>query len=269
MARVGVEQSVFGDPRYRILARELGVDVWSAIGRMCAIWNHCQETNSYVLTIEIVNIQFADAPMLSEALVKSGLGRKHRHGIYICGTKGRIEWLEKKRLTARENGGKGGRPTATRDEPTNNQRGLQPVSPPAPAPALLMAESKSSRPASSKPDPIFSDESREMKAARYLFGKIVANNPAAKEPPWQSWAKLFDLIFRVDERSTEDVRRLIDWSQQDAFWLKNILSPAALRKQFDRLTLAMKDPKPASPPSKPLEIHPAKSLCTVSLRAAK
>ncbi len=139
MARVNMEQSVFSDPRYRVLARELGVDVWSAIGRMTMVWNHCQETCSHVLREEIVNHLFEDAPQLSEALLKSELGKKHRHGIYISGSRGRIEWLENKRRAGRKNGKKGGRPKKTDPKPTENQDRLRTETPPAPAPALAPA----------------------------------------------------------------------------------------------------------------------------------
>jgi hypothetical protein len=101
----------------------------------------------------------------------------------------------------------------------------------------------------SRPD--FTDDSREMKAAKYLFSKIRENNAGAKEPTWQQWAREFDRIFRIDGRDTNDVRVVIDWSQADPFWLTNILSPAKLRKQYDRLKLAMRNP-PAKPSVKPL-----------------
>lgn len=121
MARVNVEQYALTDPRYSVLGSLIGVDQWSALGRMLVIWNQCQERESYVLTVDIVNCMFSDVTGLAEALLKSGLGKKHRHGIYISGTKGRIEWLAKKRVTARLNGPKGGRPKTTEKEPTENR----------------------------------------------------------------------------------------------------------------------------------------------------
>jgi hypothetical protein len=135
MARVNVEQAALTDPRYAILGRAIGADKWAAIGRMVAVWNHCQETNRYVLDFETVNHLFDDISGFSEALLKSGLGKKHRHGIYISGTKGRIEWLE----TKRANGRKGGRPKVNREENRNETErkpiGSPSANPPAPAPA--------------------------------------------------------------------------------------------------------------------------------------
>lgn len=71
---------------------------------------------------------------------------------------------------------------------------------------------------------------------------IHDNNPAAKtqeERDLQRWAKAFDLMIRRDKREPKDIWALMEFSQQDTFWKTNILSPDALRKQFDRLTLKM------------------------------
>jgi hypothetical protein len=48
-----------------------------------------------------------------------------------------------------------------------------------------------------------------------------------------------DKILRIDNRAGDHVRELIDWSTQDNFWQANILSPAALRRNLDRLELQM------------------------------
>jgi hypothetical protein len=37
------------------------------------------------------------------------------------------------------------------------------------------------------------------------------------------------------------VQRLIDWSQSDAFWYRNILSPEKFREKFDRLAVESRD----------------------------
>jgi hypothetical protein len=121
VARVNVEQVVFTDPRYALLGRLIGSDRWGAIGRMTLVWHVCQERESYVLTEEVVNSLFDDVSRMSEALLTSGLAKKHRFGLYICGTKGRIEWLAKKRDTARKNGKLGGRPAVTEVEPMENR----------------------------------------------------------------------------------------------------------------------------------------------------
>lgn len=113
----------------------------------------------------------------------------------------------------------------------------------------VSGSSSSSRKTSpnSRPDIPFGEESRELKAARHLFGRIKENNPSAKEPKWQQWAKDFDRIFRLDARPEADVLAVIDWCQGDSFWLGNILSPAKLREQYDQLILKMRPPTPKVP----------------------
>jgi DNA replication protein DnaD len=84
----------------------------------------------------------------------------------------------------------------------------------------------------------------EFRLASYLFKYIKRNNEKAKEPNMQKWSKQFDYILRIDKRDIEEVKNVIKWCQNDSFWLKNILSPDKLRKQYDRLLISMKDPKP-------------------------
>jgi hypothetical protein len=44
-----------------------------------------------------------------------------------------------------------------------------------------------------------------------------------------------DRLIRIDKRSPEQVRTIIEWSQQHDFWVNIIHSPANLRKQFDTM----------------------------------
>src|SRR5437016_5479477 len=47
----------------------------------------------------------------------------------------------------------------------------------------------------------FAEDGTAMQLCRLLFERIQANNPQAKEPNWQGWAKDMDLILRVDGRT--------------------------------------------------------------------
>lgn len=86
---------------------------------------------------------------------------------------------------------------------------------------------------------LFLEDSEEMKLAVSLLGEIQKNKPDFKRPNIQSWAKDIDLMLRRDRRIPDRVREVIGWVQGDSFWKANILSPGSLRKQFDRLELAM------------------------------
>lgn len=84
----------------------------------------------------------------------------------------------------------------------------------------------------------YPEDSMEYRLAEYLKKWILKNNPNAKTPKdIQTWCRVFGDIIRLDKRDPEEIRKLIQWSQQHPFWFKNILSPSKLRKQYDRLTL--------------------------------
>lgn len=80
-----------------------------------------------------------------------------------------------------------------------------------------------------------------LQLANHLFNKMLENNPEAKKPSLNAWANTFRLMMERDKRTAEQIIYLIDWSQQNHFWHKNILSAKAIRKQFDRLVLEIKD----------------------------
>jgi hypothetical protein len=75
--------------------------------------------------------------------------------------------------------------------------------------------------------------------ASLLRERIVQNNPTARTSEGQPirWAREADVMMRRDNRSPEQIRQLIEWSQQDEFWKTNILSMGKLREKFDQLTV--------------------------------
>lgn len=78
-----------------------------------------------------------------------------------------------------------------------------------------------------------------------LAKRILSNNPKHSklsngkyQETVTKWVGDIDKLHRLDKQSADDIRRVIEWSQAHDFWQKNILSGAALRKQFDRLYIA-------------------------------
>ena len=90
----------------------------------------------------------------------------------------------------------------------------------------------------------FSSDSNEIRLSSLLYELMLQNNPNAKKPNFQSWAKSIDLMIRIDQRNIGDIEDVIRWCQSDDFWHVNILSTAKLRKQFDQLLLKMNGKKP-------------------------
>ncbi len=72
--------------------------------------------------------------------------------------------------------------------------------------------------------------------ANYLADKIEGNG--SKRPTvTNDWILTVARLMDIDKRTPEQIRGAIDWCQADDFWAGNILSPMALRKQYERLRL--------------------------------
>lgn len=87
---------------------------------------------------------------------------------------------------------------------------------------------------------LLAEGSREFELATLLFSLIQQNDPKAKKPNLQTWAKDMDGIIRLDGRDPPEVEAVIRWCQRDPFWKTNILSAGKLRKQFGQLAMKMK-----------------------------
>lgn len=88
----------------------------------------------------------------------------------------------------------------------------------------------------------------DLENAKLLFELMLLNNPSAKEPNFDKWANDFRLMREKDDRTDEQIKYLINWTQKDDFWSTNILSPAKLRKQFDALVVKIKKEKAKNQP---------------------
>jgi hypothetical protein len=77
----------------------------------------------------------------------------------------------------------------------------------------------------------------DEKCARWLFGRIVANNPKHRPPNIAAWANDVRLMRERDGRTHHEICELFAWAQSDSFWHANILSAAKLREKWDQLTL--------------------------------
>lgn len=85
----------------------------------------------------------------------------------------------------------------------------------------------------------FPEDSVEIKLSNLLLEEILKRKLDFKKPNLQSWGQDIDKMIHVDNRSIEQIEKVILWVQRDQFWQDNILSTAKLRKQFDQLELKM------------------------------
>jgi len=89
----------------------------------------------------------------------------------------------------------------------------------------------------------YSPNSEEFRLSIFLLEEIQKRKPDFKKPNLQKWAIHIDRMIRLDDRTPERIKEIIEWCQQDDFWQNNILSTEKLRIQFDKLELQMeKDP---------------------------
>ena len=90
-------------------------------------------------------------------------------------------------------------------------------------------------------------DSKEYIISEYLYQKILTINPNHKKPNFQSWSKDVDKMIRIDNRTEEQIKYIIDWlysgTSQANFWRKNILSISKLRQKFDQLIAVIKTDK--------------------------
>jgi hypothetical protein len=71
----------------------------------------------------------------------------------------------------------------------------------------------------------------------FIFDCIKKLNPKQKEPNYKSWGNTIRLMIERDGRTEDEIKHLFLWANNHSFWKSNILSPEALRKQWDKLVI--------------------------------
>lgn len=75
----------------------------------------------------------------------------------------------------------------------------------------------------------------DLRAAQWIYGKVRMVDATAAEPNWPEWANTVRLMRQQDDRNHHEICDLFKWANKHHFWSANILSPAALRKQWGKL----------------------------------
>lgn len=76
----------------------------------------------------------------------------------------------------------------------------------------------------------------DLRAARWIYQKLLVVNASLSEPKWVEWANTIRLMRMNDSRTHREICELLVWASGDDFWGSNILSPSGLRKHWDTLT---------------------------------
>jgi phage replication O-like protein O len=80
----------------------------------------------------------------------------------------------------------------------------------------------------------------DLKAAEYIFSKIIQLKPNFKKPNLNSWADQVRLLRERDKKTHREICELFRWANNDGFWQSNILSPKKLREKWDELEIKSK-----------------------------
>ena len=81
-------------------------------------------------------------------------------------------------------------------------------------------------------------EPKAIELAELMYSLHKEIDPKVKRPNMESWAADIEKINRLDNRSYEDIEKVIRWIKTPGnFWLPNIMSGKKLRIQFARLIL--------------------------------
>jgi hypothetical protein len=70
-----------------------------------------------------------------------------------------------------------------------------------------------------------------------LFADLIEQNGSRRPRVTNKWVQTLDRMIRLDGRTASQVENAMRWCQADEFWRANVLSPDALRKQYERLRL--------------------------------
>jgi hypothetical protein len=65
----------------------------------------------------------------------------------------------------------------------------------------------------------------DLKAARWIYDRLLTVNASLSEPNWAEWANTIRLMRVQDKRTHYEICDLFQWANRDEFWKDNILSP--------------------------------------------
>jgi hypothetical protein len=92
------------------------------------------------------------------------------------------------------------------------------------------------------PSVTFELTSKPYQCAKYLDDRICERLPEHQpvtEKQLQSWSAEFDKVNRLDKKSWRLIGETLEFSQEDDFWKKQILSAGNFRKHFEKMCAKM------------------------------
>jgi len=168
---------------------------------------------------------------------------------------------ESRRISAEENGRKGGRPPKNNPQETARLANTnQPVSQMKPDHNPTHNPQESSSSSSSQKDKEEdgqdnpTEEAQAMANLLYdLHAKNIDKGFKKNIANIKKWAYDIDKISRIDGRSWADIKAIITWVKTPGnFWASNVISGSKLREKFPTL-IAQRKPEPAEHPEREIK----------------
>lgn len=86
----------------------------------------------------------------------------------------------------------------------------------------------------------FNEATIEYQLADMLYKNILINDDRFKKPNMEAWATNIDRLIRLDKRTVEEIKLVINYVTTDSFEMMNVLSTSKLRSRFPQLYLKAK-----------------------------
>lgn len=176
---------------------------------------------------------------LAEKLVSFGLARWNAGNLFVHDYDVDGEQRVKK---ARESGAKGGKSRGSASSDPSTAAASDPASEPRPTAPTRDGtrrngnETEEKRRVPARAAPEVSPDACEV--AAYLLEAIRSHKPDMPDSSGK-WVKAIDLAIRVDKRSPDRLKAVIDFAHRSrvVFWRPNVLSGEKLREKFDQLEI--------------------------------
>lgn len=104
-------------------------------------------------------------------------------------------------------------------------------------------------PVTESPKPGKNHISKEIKEPRYsrddlisaevMLAKIRDGYPGLRQPNLPAWAETLRKLREIDKRPPDEIGETFEWANAHDFWSRNILSPEALRRNYDKIRAQM------------------------------
>lgn len=82
----------------------------------------------------------------------------------------------------------------------------------------------------------------DLKAAEWIFSRVLTVASTAQKPAWPTWANDIRLMRNALKVTHHEICEVFKWANMDSFWYANVLSPAKLREKWETLKAQMSQP---------------------------